>query len=45
MVNYYYHHIPTLSEITAPLNELSGGPKATNRKPLKTKFISNESIQ
>ena len=35
LVNYYFHHIPRLSEITAPLNELSGGPKATNKKPLK----------
>ena len=35
MVNYYYHNIPRLSEITSPLNELCGGPKAINRKPLK----------
>ena len=35
MVNYYFDHIPKLAETTKLLNEVSGGPKSTNRKPLK----------
>ena len=34
LCNYYNRHIPKLAEVTAPLNEISGGPKSTNRKPL-----------
>ena len=34
LCNYYHRHIPKLAETTAPLSEISGGPKSTNRKPL-----------
>ena len=42
MVNYYFDHIPRLAETTKLLNELSGGPKSTNRKPLK---LNDEQIK
>ena len=35
MVNSYFYHIPRLPEITVSIYELSGGPKATDKKPLK----------
>ena len=34
LCNYYNRHIPKLAKVTAPLNEISGGPKSTNRRPL-----------
>ena len=38
MTNYYYKHLPRLAETTAPLNEISGGPKRSN----KTRITLNE---
>ena len=35
MVNYYHRFVRGLAEITAPLTEISGGPKSTNRTILK----------
>ena len=35
LLNYYHKFIPRLAEITAPLSEISGGPKKTNRTILK----------
>ena len=35
MVNYYHAHIPRIAEVMAPLNEISGGSKASNRTKLK----------
>ena len=31
MTNYYYKHLPRLAETTAPLNEISGGLKRSNK--------------
>ena len=31
MVNYYNRFLPRIAEITAPLSEISGGPKKTNK--------------
>ena len=35
LINYYHKFIPRLAEITAPLSEISGGPKKTNRTVLQ----------
>ena len=35
MVNYYRPHIPKIAEVMAPLNEISGGSKTSNRTKLK----------
>ena len=35
LANYYHRFVPKIAEITAPLNELSGGPKSTNRAKIK----------
>ena len=43
LCNYYNRHIPKLAEITAPLNEISGGPKSTNRRPLHLNEIQIKS--
>ena len=37
MVNYYHRHIPKIAEVMAPLNEISGGSKASNRAKLELK--------
>ena len=37
MVNYYHRHIPKIAEVMAPLNEISGGSKASNRTKLVLK--------
>ena len=34
LVNYYHKFVERLSDITAPLSEISGGPKRTNRSIL-----------
>ena len=35
MVSYYHKLIPNLSQVMAPLTEISGGPKKSNRKIIK----------
>ena len=35
ITNYYHNFVPKMAEITAPLNEISGGPKKTNRTILQ----------
>ena len=35
MINYYHRFIPNLAEVMAPLNEISGGSKASNRAIIK----------
>ena len=35
LANYYHRFVPKIAEITSPLNELSGGPKSTNRTKIK----------
>ena len=35
LANYYHRFVPKIAEITASLNELSGGPKSTNRAKIK----------
>jgi len=35
MINYYHRHIPKIAEVMAPLNEISGGSKASNRAKLE----------
>ena len=45
LVNYYNKHLPKLAEITAPLNEISGGPKSSNRKRLILNDIQKKSYQ
>ena len=35
MVSYYHKLIPNLAKVMAPLTEISGGPKASNRKIIK----------
>ena len=35
MVNYYHRHVPRIAEVMAPLNEISGGSKASNRAKLE----------
>ena len=35
LINYYHKFVPKMAEITAPLNEISGGPKKTNRTILR----------
>ena len=37
LANYYHRFVPKIAEITAPLNELSGGPKSTNRAKINLK--------
>ena len=39
LANYYHRFVPKIAEITAPLNELSGGPKSTNRTKIKLNEI------
>ena len=35
LINYYHKFVPKMAEITAPLNEMSGGPIKTNRTTLQ----------
>ena len=35
MINYYHRFLPNLAEVMAPLNEISGGSKASNRAIIK----------
>ena len=35
MISYYHRFIPNIAEVMAPLNEISGGSKASNRAIIK----------
>ena len=42
MCNFYHKFVPNIAETMAPLNEISGGPKSTNRKKI---FLNTAQIQ
>ena len=45
MTNYYYKHLPRLAETTAPLNEISGGPKRSNKACIKLNEVQIKAYQ